>query len=92
VTTTAERLGFHSAWTFERQLLPAPEAMAIPTVCRTTTRRVLVAGTARAAIERAARIGDGFAAVFQGWGTAAEHVDWYRSAGGTGEIVLRDLS
>jgi alkanesulfonate monooxygenase SsuD/methylene tetrahydromethanopterin reductase-like flavin-dependent oxidoreductase (luciferase family) len=50
---------------------------------------VLVGGTTRPAVERAARLGDGFATVFQDWDTTAGEIDWYRGAGGTGTIVLR---
>ena len=50
---------------------------------------VLIGGTSQPAIERAAWLGDGFAAVFQDWGTTRTHVDWYRRAGGAGPVVLR---
>jgi probable F420-dependent oxidoreductase len=50
---------------------------------------VLIGAAAQVAVERAARLGDGFAAVFMDWETAGTQIDWYRAAGGTGPIVLR---
>jgi alkanesulfonate monooxygenase SsuD/methylene tetrahydromethanopterin reductase-like flavin-dependent oxidoreductase (luciferase family) len=50
---------------------------------------LLIGASSRSAVERAARLGDGFAAVFLGWESTCEHLDWYRKAGGTGPIVLR---
>jgi probable F420-dependent oxidoreductase len=50
---------------------------------------VLIGGTTQPAVERAARLGDGFATVFMDWDTTRTHIDWYRSAGGTGAVVLR---
>src|SRR6185369_9797729 len=39
--------------------------------------------------ERAARLGDGFAAVLIDWDTLHDQVSWFRDAGGTGPVVLR---
>ena len=50
---------------------------------------LLVGGTTRPAVERAARVGDGFAAVFLGWESLHSQVAWFRDAGGTGPVVLR---
>jgi probable F420-dependent oxidoreductase len=50
---------------------------------------LLIGGTTRPAVERAARLGDGFAAVLIDWETLATHVSWYRDAGGSGRVVLR---
>lgn len=50
---------------------------------------VLIGGFSQPAIERAARLGDGFAAVFQDWDTLDTQIGWYRGAGGAGPIVLR---
>jgi probable F420-dependent oxidoreductase len=50
---------------------------------------LLVGGTTRPAVERAAKLGDGFAAVLIDWETLATHVSWYRDAGGSGRVVLR---
>jgi probable F420-dependent oxidoreductase len=50
---------------------------------------LLIGGVSQPAIERAARIGDGFAAVFQGWDGLGQQLGWYRAAGGTGTVVLR---
>lgn len=50
---------------------------------------VLIGGVARAAVERAARLGDGFIMGFRNWKSTCTQIDWYRGAGGTGPIVLR---
>jgi probable F420-dependent oxidoreductase len=50
---------------------------------------VLIGGVSQPAVERAARLGDGFAAVFQDWESLDTQIGWYRAAGGTGPIVLR---
>ncbi|MBE1531998.1 alkanesulfonate monooxygenase SsuD/methylene tetrahydromethanopterin reductase-like flavin-dependent oxidoreductase (luciferase family) [Actinomadura algeriensis] len=44
--------------------------------------------TARPAIERAARIGDGFITVAVNWDDTRTQVGWYREAGGTGSVVV----
>ena len=50
---------------------------------------LLVGGTTRPAVERAARLGDGFAAVMMDWDTLRDQVAWFRDAGGEGPVVLR---
>jgi hypothetical protein len=50
---------------------------------------VRVGGVARPAVERAARIGDGFILGLRDWDSARDQIDWYRGAGGTGPIVAR---
>jgi probable F420-dependent oxidoreductase len=50
---------------------------------------LFLGGISQPAIERAARLGDGFAAVFQDWDTTRTQIAWYRSAGGAGPVVLR---
>jgi probable F420-dependent oxidoreductase len=50
---------------------------------------LLIGASVRIAVERAARLGDGFAAVFMGWESTSQQLNWYREAGGTGPIVLR---
>ena len=50
---------------------------------------LLVGGTTRPAVERAARLGDGFAAVMMDWETLRSQVAWFRDAGGAGPIVVR---
>lgn len=50
---------------------------------------LLIGGLARPAVERAARLGDGFTVAFRSWDAAREQIRWYRAAGGTGPIVLR---
>jgi probable F420-dependent oxidoreductase len=50
---------------------------------------LLIGGTTRPAVERAARLGDGFAAVLLDWETLRMHLSWYRDAGGDGRVVLR---
>jgi len=50
---------------------------------------VLVGGNVQSAIERAARLGDGFAAVFLGLDATLAQIAWYREAGGAGPVVLR---
>jgi probable F420-dependent oxidoreductase len=50
---------------------------------------VLIGGLARPAVERAARIGDGFVAAIRDWETTLTEIAWYREAGGTGPVVVR---
>jgi len=50
---------------------------------------LLIGGISQPAIERAARLQAGFAAVFQDWDTLRTQIFWYREAGGSGSIVLR---
>jgi probable F420-dependent oxidoreductase len=50
---------------------------------------VLIGGGTQPTVERAARLGNGFATVFQDWDTTRTHVDWYRNAGGAGSVVMR---
>jgi len=59
---------------------PKPAAGRIP---------LLIGANARPSIERAARIGDGFAPVLMDWDTTATELRWYRDAGGAGPVVLR---
>jgi probable F420-dependent oxidoreductase len=49
---------------------------------------VLIGALARPAIERAARLGDGFVTALRDWDTSRTEIDWYRRAGGTGPVVL----
>jgi probable F420-dependent oxidoreductase len=53
------------------------------------TIAIQVGAVAKPAVERAARIGDGFTAGFRGWEEALEQLGWYRDAGGRGPIVLK---
>jgi probable F420-dependent oxidoreductase len=48
-----------------------------------------IGAVARPAVERAARLGDGFSAGFRTWDELGEQLRWYRDAGGTGPIILR---
>ncbi len=50
---------------------------------------VLIGALAPPAIERAARIGDGFIIGFRDWESTLTQIDLYRRAGGTGRVVLR---
>lgn len=50
---------------------------------------VLIGAVAQPAVERAARIGDGFTIGFRDWESTLAQIDWYRAAGGSGPIVLR---
>jgi probable F420-dependent oxidoreductase len=50
---------------------------------------VLVGAVAPAAIARAARLADGFVVGFRDWDSTLEQIAVYRSAGGTGRVVLR---
>jgi probable F420-dependent oxidoreductase len=50
---------------------------------------VLIGAVTRPAVERAARIGDGFIAAFRDWASVGAQIDWYRGASGAGRIVLR---
>jgi probable F420-dependent oxidoreductase len=48
-----------------------------------------IGAVSRRAVERAARIGDGFTLGFRNWPATREQVSWYRDAGGRGPIILR---
>jgi probable F420-dependent oxidoreductase len=50
---------------------------------------VLIGGVAKLALERAARLGDGVIIACRDWESTLTMIDWYREAGGTGQIVLR---
>lgn len=50
---------------------------------------VLIGAVARPAVERAARIGDGFITALRDWAATRTEIAWYRDAGGTGPVVLR---
>jgi hypothetical protein len=50
---------------------------------------LLIGAIIKPAIERAARMGDGFAAVFLDWETLRKQMTWYRGAGGSGPVVVR---
>jgi probable F420-dependent oxidoreductase len=50
---------------------------------------LLIGGITKPAVERAARIGDGFAAVFIDWETLHMQMAWYLDAGGMGRVVVR---
>ena len=50
---------------------------------------VLIGGVTRSAVERAARLGDGFIIGFRDWDSTLTQIDWYRGAGGAGSVVLR---
>src|SRR5262249_42283415 len=49
---------------------------------------LLIGGVARVAVERAARLGDGFVQALGDWQKLSTQIAWYRPAGGTGRIVL----
>ena len=49
----------------------------------------MIGGVRDRAVERAARIGDGFTLGFRNWTATREQVGWYRDAGGRGPIILR---
>jgi probable F420-dependent oxidoreductase len=51
--------------------------------------RVFIGGVARAAVERAARIGDGLTIGFRNWEDSLTQIGWYRAAGGTGPVVAK---
>jgi probable F420-dependent oxidoreductase len=50
---------------------------------------VYVGGLAPQAVERAARLGDGFITALRDWDTCVAEVKGYRNAGGRGPVVLR---
>ncbi|WP_033322041.1 LLM class flavin-dependent oxidoreductase [Actinomadura atramentaria] len=50
---------------------------------------LLVGAVARPAVERAARIGDGFVAAVRDWERTRKEIHWYRTAGGRGRIVVQ---
>jgi probable F420-dependent oxidoreductase len=53
------------------------------------TIKVFIGAVAKPAIERAARIGDGFTIGFRNWEDTITQIEWYRAAGGAGPIVAR---
>jgi alkanesulfonate monooxygenase SsuD/methylene tetrahydromethanopterin reductase-like flavin-dependent oxidoreductase (luciferase family) len=48
-----------------------------------------IGAVSRAAVERAARIGDGLTLAFRTWDDFREQLAWYRDAGGRGAVILR---
>lgn len=48
-----------------------------------------IGAVSRPAVERAARLGDGFTVGFRNWEATREQLEWYREAGGTGPVILR---
>lgn len=48
-----------------------------------------IGAVSRAAVERAARIGDGLTLAFRSWDGFREQLAWYRDAGGEGAVILR---
>ena len=52
---------------------------------------VLIGALARPAVERAARLADGFITALRDWDTTRAEIKWYRKAGGTGPVVLAML-
>src|SRR5262249_23140901 len=50
---------------------------------------VFIGAVAQPAVERAARLGDGFIAALRDWDSTRTEIDWYRAAGGAGPVVLR---
>jgi probable F420-dependent oxidoreductase len=50
---------------------------------------ISIGGVARPAVERAARLGDGFTIGFRNWEATTEQIGWYRAAGGTGPIAVK---
>jgi probable F420-dependent oxidoreductase len=48
-----------------------------------------IGAVSRAAVERAARIGDGFTIGFRNWDDTRQQLGWYRDAGGNGPIIVR---
>jgi probable F420-dependent oxidoreductase len=61
---------------------PKPYGRAIP---------LFIGALARPAIERAARIGDGFITVALDWAETRTRIGWYRDAGGTGTVVVNTI-
>lgn len=59
---------------------PKPQRGAIP---------LAIGAVSRAAVERAARIGDGFTIGFRNWHDTREQIGWYRDAGGSGPVIVR---
>jgi probable F420-dependent oxidoreductase len=50
---------------------------------------VFIGAVTQPAVERAARLGDGFTIGFRNWDDTLAQIAWYRAAGGTGPIVVR---
>ena len=59
---------------------PKPRRGSIP---------IEIGALAPAALERAARIGDGFSLGFRDWDSTVEQLEAYRAAGGAGRVVVR---
>ncbi|GAB3479086.1 TIGR03619 family F420-dependent LLM class oxidoreductase [Amycolatopsis cihanbeyliensis] len=53
---------------------------------------VRIGAVARPAVERAARLGDGFVTGVRDWESSAAQIAWYRAAGGTGPVVAQLMS
>jgi probable F420-dependent oxidoreductase len=66
---------------------PLPDALVGPKPLQRPLP-VRIGAVARPAVERAARIGDGFLTGVRDWDTSATEIGWYREAGGTGPVVL----
>jgi probable F420-dependent oxidoreductase len=56
---------------------------------RRGTIPLAIGALARPAVERAARLGDGFTIGFRNWDDTRAQINWYRDAGGTGPIIVR---
>jgi len=48
-----------------------------------------IGALSRVAVERAARLGDGFTIGFRNWDATREQLRWYRDAGGSGPVIVR---
>ena len=71
-----------------RRALPHPRSKIGPKPLKGTIP-VFIGAVAQPAVERAARLGDGFTLGFRNWDDALAQIEWYRAAGGTGPIVVR---
>jgi probable F420-dependent oxidoreductase len=54
-----------------------------------TSLPILIGGVARVAVERAARLGDGYVQALRDWEELGTQIAWYRQAGGTGPVIVR---
>jgi probable F420-dependent oxidoreductase len=50
---------------------------------------VFIGAVTHPAVERAARLGDGFTIGFRNWDDTLAQIAWYRAAGGSGPVVVR---
>jgi probable F420-dependent oxidoreductase len=73
---------------FEGEHYRIPPSKVGPKPARGTIP-LAIGALSRAAVERAARLGDGFTLGFRNWPDFRQQLAWYRDAGGNGPLILR---